>query len=250
MTWSYSRLTCYEQCPYKFYLKYIDPVPTKEMFYSSFGSFFHEILAGLFSGQISKEEAEMEFINGFQTKVKGDRPDAKQSISRFRDGLEYIRSFAEPKEGVIDTEHFCRFNVDKYHFIGYIDAILSDGENILCLDHKSHNLKPRSKRKTPTKSDEELSSYLRQLYLYSKALFSEYGKYPSKLMFNCYRSGTIVSEPFSEEKLKESEMWAESVISKIFEEEDWNPNLEYFSCKNLCECNDSCEYYELMKGGD
>ena len=53
MTWSYSRINTYLQCPYQFYLKYIECLDEAPMFFSEYGSLVHEVLAEYYSGNIS-----------------------------------------------------------------------------------------------------------------------------------------------------------------------------------------------------
>lgn len=81
-------------------------------------------------------------------------------------------------------------------FIGYIDFLGELDGSLYVVDNKSRVLKPRSKREKPTKTDEELDAYLKQLYLYSAAVEEEYGVRPCKLCFNCFRTDTFIEEPF------------------------------------------------------
>ena len=64
MTWSFSRIHSYEQCPYEFYLNYLFKdedghriYEGEDNFYGAFGSFCHELLAAVFNREISAEEA-------------------------------------------------------------------------------------------------------------------------------------------------------------------------------------------------
>ena len=41
MVWSYSRIKAFEDCPYRWYLKYIKKFHGKDMFFSSYGTFMH-----------------------------------------------------------------------------------------------------------------------------------------------------------------------------------------------------------------
>lgn len=45
MTWSYSRIKAFDDCPYRWFLKYIKCEPGSEMFFASYGSFMHELNA-------------------------------------------------------------------------------------------------------------------------------------------------------------------------------------------------------------
>lgn len=108
-------------------------------------------------------------------------------------------------------------------------------------------MKPRSSRAKPTKADEELDAYLRQLYIYSAAVEEEYGKTPKSLCFNCFRDKLFIIEPFKEQAYAESKEWLAKSIGKIREESDFKPSVEFFKCIHLCEMQDMCEYYELMR---
>ena len=49
------------------------------------------------------------------------------------------------------------------------------------------------------KSDTELDEFLKQLYIYSKAVEIEYKTLPSSLQFNCYRQNLTIKEHFDKE---------------------------------------------------
>lgn len=117
----------------------------------------------------------------------------------------------------------------------------------MILDNKSRDLKPRSLRKKPTKSDGELDSYLRQLYLYSVPIKDLFDTYPDRLEFNCFRTGQLISEPFQEKALGTTKEWALQTIEKITENDDWSPQMDYWKCRYLCDLNQHCEYYQMNR---
>lgn len=123
-----------------------------------------------------------------------------------------------------------------------------DGDNIIILDNKSRALKPRSGRKKPTKSDLELDEYLRQLYLYSIPIQTEFQQYPERLEFNCFRTQQIIPEPFREDALEHAKLWALQTIDTITQNEDWSPKMEYWKCKYLCDHSHQCEYQLMNRG--
>ena len=90
-------------------------------------------------------------------------------------------------------------------------------------------------------------SKVRQLYIYSAAVEEEYGKTPKSLCFNCFRDKLFIIEPFKEQAYAESKEWLAKSIGKIREESDFKPSVEFFKCTHLCEMQDMCEYYELMR---
>lgn len=244
MTWSYSRITAFEQCPYKFFLTYIQPCEQIQMFFSDFGSFIHEILASFYKGKLQQNELVPYYLENFQNRVRGVSPSAEIFKNYFRQGLTYLKTVRLPESKILGVERYVKFTVEGLPFVGFVDLILEDAEDrlIIC-DHKSHGLKQRSSKGKYTKSDAELDSYLRQLYLYSIPIQKTYGRYPDRLVFNCYRAGYTIEEPYSMEALKSAKEWAVSAIDKINREENWLPNIEYYQCKYLCGVHRSCEYY-------
>ena len=247
MTWSYSRISSFNTCPYKFFLTYIKPCPKKPMFFSEYGSFVHELLAAYYSNRHTKDELVNAYITTFRAHVTGRAPDNKIFTNYFHQGLSHLKCISKPEEHIIGVERKVAFQVGDHPFIGYIDLILQNPENgeITILDHKSRALKQRSTKGRYTRSDEELDRYLRQLYLYSIPIERLYGVLPSYLAFNCYRSGTLIREPFSLYAYQAAKDWANQSIQEIIHADDFSPNMDYYFCKHLCDVHDSCEYYAM-----
>ncbi|MGN1156970.1 MAG: PD-(D/E)XK nuclease family protein, partial [Agathobacter sp.] len=55
MVWSYSRITSYETCPYRFFLTYILKLEKKRLFFSDYGSFIHSIIEKYLNGELKKK---------------------------------------------------------------------------------------------------------------------------------------------------------------------------------------------------
>ena len=250
MVWSYSRIKAFEACPYRWYLKYIrfPKKHGKDLFFADYGKFVHELIADFYSGRKSRQEVELEYLQRFREKVKSFAPNKKIFTNYFKDGLSYLRSLEPSANQVLAIEEETKFSVGDIPFIGYIDRVDRDktGE-ISIIDNKSRKLKPRSGRKTPTKADEELDDYLRQLYLYSIPVKDMYGCFPSKLCFNCFRDKLTIEEPFRKEVFNSTLQWAADRVGEIAVETDFKPIVEYFKCRYLCEMQDYCEYYELSR---
>lgn len=244
MVWSYSRMTCFSDCRYKWFLHYIHGSDEKPMFYSSYGSFIHELIEMYYNGDIAAEEMPSRFLLDFKNKVRGERPSEKIVQSYISNGLEYLSSFKPFPYHMVAVEKKVEFNIDGFKFVGIIDYLGEKDGELYIVDNKSRDLKPRSKRKTPTKKDEELDEMLRQLYIYSYAVKCEYGKYPKSLCFNCFKCNTFIEEPFNEERFEEAIKWAKSIIEEAIEadESGFYPNVEYFMCRYLCGVQDDCCY--------
>lgn len=250
MVWSYSRICAFEDCPYRWYLKYIryPKIGGKELFFSSYGKFMHDLLAKFYSEQVGRDGLEAEYLTQFTKNVKGFVPNGSVLKNYFSDGLRCIRRLEKPNREIVAVERYVDFSVGKIPMIGFIDCLEKDASGeVLIIDHKSRKLKPRSNKKKPTKSDEELDRYLRQLYLYSIPIQKETGRAPQKLCFHCFRTGTFIEEPFSEENFEKAKQWVTDSVKIIMEESEFRPDIEFFKCNYLCEMQDHCVYFELSK---
>lgn len=245
MTWSYSRLSAYETCPYRFFLKYLYGCEEKPEFFSQYGSFVHEIHQLVFTSILSKRNAAQYYVRNFIDHVTAKAPSQKVFSSYFQGGLSYFQNMPEFEGSILGIEKEFHFDIDGYPFVGYTDLITRD-DGIILFDHKARALKARSSRKKPTLSDEELDRYLRQLYLYSIPIKEQYCEYPKWLVFNCYRVGYFIKEPFDINKLYEAKRWAVNLITSINTTQEWEPSVELFRCKNLCGVENDCSYFSMV----
>ena len=147
-----------------------------------------------------------------------------------------------PKRDVLGVEQQVSFEFAGRPWTGFIDLISEEDGKLIITDHKSRTLKPRSNRASPTKSDLELDSYYKQLYVYSAPVKELYGKYPDALEFNCFRSQTMIQEPFREDKFHRMEQWSKKEIEKIIVNDDWEARPDYWRCHYLCDVSGDCEY--------
>ena len=146
MTWSYSRIECFHDCPYRWFLKYIREESEKPMFYSSYGSFMHKLLEDFYKGEISQKEMYIKFLFDFSSNVQGDRPSEKIVENYIHEGEKFIKSFSPLPFKPIAIEKWFSFDIRGKQFQGFVDYIGElDGE-IFVVDHKSRKLKKRSNR--------------------------------------------------------------------------------------------------------
>ncbi len=236
MIWSYSRVKSFSDCPYKWYLKYIysPKLEPCEHFFANYGSFIHNLLGDFYENKKDVVEIQREFLLNFKSNVRGYAPSRKIFENYFTDGKRYLEALKYPENTVLSVEEKFEITIQDIPFVGYIDLLeeSADGSLIL-IDHKSRVLKPRSKRKIPTKTDMVLDDYLKQLYVYSVAIFQKYGKFPSYLAFNCFRKGEFIVEPFQRSKYDETLDWLVGEVEKIQREHQFLPDLEFFKCRHL-----------------
>ena len=244
MTWSYSRLECFESCPYRWFLKYIEHEYDEPLFYSSYGSFMHGLLAELYRGNLTQEAAKDRFLFGFSSEVRGERPPGRIAADYIDAGFAALRDMRPIRLDPVSVEQKADFKVENTPFTGFLDLSGKRGNDYIIVDHKSRNLKPRSGHAKPTQNDLDIDSMLRQLYLYAEAVFQNVGAYPDVLCFNCFRNGVFIEEPFRKEKLDEALAWAKELIGEIECCDDFAPHPEYFKCRYLCGVHNACCYYE------
>ena len=206
----------------------------------------HELLAGFYNGELTREDMLQTFLLEFNNRVKGERPRSSTVQQYICKGANYLRSFKPIDAKILGVEQEVRYKIKDIPFIGYIDIIAEDDNGIFIVDHKSKELTGRSNRKKPTLADMEFEEMLIQLYLYAEAIYQNYGKYPYKLCFNCFRSGAMIEEPYDQDKCDAAVRWALDNIERIKNADVFRPNLEYFACKNICGLNGDCCYYEMQ----
>lgn len=246
-TWSYSRINQFEMCPYAFLLNYIKRTPKKQMFFSNYGSFIHKLIEQYLNGAIQKEDLLGEYLLRFKDEVRGSAPNGDIFKSYFQQGYSYMEHFDFPYKDPLFVEQRVSFDLDGKPFVGVIDCVVKDDKGLVILDNKSRALKPRSNRKKPTKSDDELMRYLRQLYLYSIPIKGLFHTYPDRLEFNCFRTGTLISEPFNKQDFEQAKAWALQQIEVITDNEDWSPDMDFWKCRYICDFGDECEYFAMNK---
>lgn len=248
MVWSYSRISCFDQCPYHFFLRYIYGEEEENKFYTSYGSYIHTLIERYYRGELKKEELPEEFLLGFSNHVKGNRPAGTTVTKYIQRGLEYFTNFTEFKYEMVGVEEKIFFHLGGYKFIGFIDYLGKDGDDFVIIDNKSRELKPRSKRAKPTQKDIELDEMLKQLYLYAFGVKEKYGKYPTKLCFNCFKNNVFIEEEFNEDKLNEVIEELLTSIELIKQCDDFTPNNDFFFCRELCGNSGACVYCQELFG--
>lgn len=246
MVWSFSRLQSFQKCPYGFYVHYILEEDEDSTFLASFGIFVHRIFELVLTGALDRRDAASYFLENFKENVPEPPPSSEVFASYYRGTYNSLLSIPRFDGEIVGVEKEVFFDVRGYPFHGYIDLVTKTDSGLVITDHKARNFKPFSNRKKPTKTDIELAEYYRQLYLYAEAIHQAYGEYPSELVFNCYRNGTRIVQKFSMDALTEAEDWAENLIREIRSCRNWNPDIDYFKCRNLCGLGDRCDYRELM----
>lgn len=241
--WSYSRLQSFEQCPWGFAQKYLysDTKRGEPNFYSAYGSLIHELHERWYKGEIKKDQIVPEFIKRF---IALPPTDSKRRTRYLASGLNYFSRGIYTPGDIVGVEQRLKFHVGGYRFVGIADLIYKENGGLVIMDHKSHDLQPRSKHRKPTVKDKELDKYLRQLYLYAHACRELGLGKVNKLVFNCFKAGVRVEEPYSAVGELEAVAWASDIIHQIENARVFAPLPDWFFCRNLCDTRSICDYKE------
>lgn len=255
--WSYSRTTCFDHCKYEYYLGYVvhdDELYLSEWnFYAEVGSFVHEILAKIITGELNSEDSLDYYLDHFDEYVlyktyPGAMNKTYESIADYFSNLDL--SWLNRYE-VVGVEKRIRFKIGRSEFVGILDLLLRDKEDgrLVLMDHKSMPYPFKTDGGIKKNCEKSFSSYKRQMYLYCKAIYDTYGEFPKALSWNHFEDGgKIATIPFSESEYQESIDWFQNSVKRIKKEKDFEPSQDYFYCSNLCNFRNSCEYQKMGSG--
>ena len=123
MVWSYSRIKAFEDCPYRWYLKYIKKFHGKDMFFSSYGTFMHKLIELYHKGEKTPRQIVDMYLQDFKTEVVGRAPNRKVFSSYFTGGLQYLKALQPFPYGMVGVEKKVDFVVNGIPFVGYIDFL-------------------------------------------------------------------------------------------------------------------------------
>ena len=250
MTWSFSRLNSFYNCPYEWKLRYIDCNKSENGFFGEYGSLIHKILEKYEKGELSLFELNDYYEEHFSENVPHDAPpnkyvDIKQSY--YEKGLDYFNNIDLDldKYEVLGVEKEVRFQIAGKDFVGYIDLLLKEKETgkIIILDHKSASIKILKNGKVSKSDQEHVREFIRQLCLYAIPIIEEYG-HVDELWWNLFKDKNWLKMPFNKEDYDEAIQWAEDTLKLIETEKEWLPNnSSSYDCNYLCgQRNHACEY--------
>ena len=252
--WSYSSVHQYDDCPHSFFLQRIKHVPQLQNAFAEYGTFMHSLFELYFKGIVKADELAELYQTDYAAKVALSFPPNKWvdlAESYYNDGLRFLEGFTglSNKYRVIGVELEVKLDIGGFHTIGYIDLLLENIETgeLTIVDHKS-------KKKFASKREE--LEYRRQLLFYGIYVKHLFGKYPSFLDFNMFRSGVHVIAPFDEDECNSVKDWFVSTIESACQDEVFEDKIsrEYydsfkdlksfkkddFFCNCICGSRESC----------
>lgn len=245
MVWSYSRLTCYEHCPYSWYRRYIEEEVGEGSFYADNGKAMHTVFEELTKGTLSFEDAPMRYLELFEEIENTTKANIMDKT--FDACIGYLCEIPEDiieEYHVVGSELKVDFTVGDYNFVGYIDLLLQDlDDSLIIVDHKSADPFLKKNGEPYANSKEQFEGYKKQLYLYALAVYQKFGEFPSKLVFHHFKgSGKLTVVEFDKAELDKTVEWAISVINKIYKDETFDAVTKTGYCYRLCDYRKDCDY--------
>lgn len=274
--YSFSKLSCYGNCPKNYYLTYIEHVKRSQNIYGSAGGDAHELVQALEIREMTNEQAVEEWglkMDMYEFCGEDNFPTINAKKNYITDVTAYFRNFKpipiNGREVLIEKEF--EVEIEGIVIRGFIDLTLIDHnkKEIEVIDYK-----------TSSKSgftNKNLVKKCYQLILYSLALQKLYPDY--KIVRNAFdmlkygkhkETGKVkerkdippekekeyeryfIEIPFNEENIdlfKEFVNKSMGDINRAKEEDLWEVNKTNFSffCKNLCSTAEHCEEYQKYK---
>lgn len=239
--WSFSNIKCFETCKKNWYRRYILGDEGCGNFYADYGTLAHEMLEQLASKKIDLFDMKRYVEYNWNRVVVNEAPSqfGENDLVEiyYNQLLEFCESFDGFEDETVGTEIKFNTTIKTEHgdkpFVGFIDRLSKENNDYIITDYKS---------KSKFNGKKELKEYSVQLYLYSKYVYEQYGKFPKRLKFFLFRSGEEVIIEFNKKDYDEAIHKIGSVIDKIYNESDFECNYSYFFCRNLCEYRYDCTF--------
>lgn len=208
----------------------------------------HEILEKYFKSLITIPEMRELYVTDYASRVTIPFPPnrwADLASSYYQDGLRFLEGFSglNPKFRPVGVELKVELPIEGYKTIGYIDLLLENTQtgDLTVVDHKS-------KKRFASKREEV--EYRRQLLFYGIYVKHLFGKYPSFVDFDLFRSQQHLIAPFDEGECEAVKQWFVQNIESACQDEVFQDKIErrcYENFQDLSEfkkddffCNEIC----------
>lgn len=248
MTWSYSRVSAFETCPYQWKLIYIDKNETQDNYFGQLGTFSHLVFEKFWDGDIDIWSLPEYFEDGYSKAVTMSPPSILERWDFEKKSYGAILNFFQnfdldlSKHTVIGNEFTIKTKYKGLEFTIRPDTIVRNDNLISLIDYKSGKMYDNKDRLMQKK----LVGYKKQLFIY--AYFSERELDikidQCQLILPKYSLDKTVTMMYTKDKGQEAVDWMVSVIDKIKQENDFKPKVDKFFCQNLCGVRDVCEHWQ------
>lgn len=243
-TWSFSRISSFDQCPMSFKLTYLDEVDQQNNAFADYGTLCHSCLEHYMKGQTPVFALAEEFESRYDSEVTGAWPPFPVGLGGkyFDQGMAFFNSWDgidEDKYEIVDSEKHFVIEVEGNIVVGVIDAVLRNKATgrLVVWDWKS---------KSYTQMKKDLKEYRNQLYIYAMGCHKLYGEYPESIAFYLFREDKMVEEQFGEEELEKTKHWIVDTIERIKSSSEYVVSPSGYFCKYICSVSDHCDAVDAI----
>ncbi len=239
-TYSFTKLSSYDQCPKMWELTYLTKTPKQKSVFSEYGTLLHSILERYERGDLPLDALADTFDWEWDETFKGMQFPPNKYVdlaeSYKRQGIEFLQNFTGlPDDAkVLGVEQHFEIPIDDFVLQGFIDLMYEQQGKLIILDWKT--------AKAYTKS--ELKHKQRQPYLYAMYPKSVYDRWPDEIHFGHIRDDKRVKIPFNETDQKESVDWAIQQVDTLRKAWDFPCRPSEFFCRYICSVRGECKYGE------
>jgi len=237
-TYSFSKLSAYDQCPRMWELTYREKAPKLKGAFSEYGTLLHSILERYERGELPlsalADTLEWEWDQVFASVEFPPNKYVDLAQSYKEQAMAFLQRFKGlPADvHVLGVEQHFEIPISDFVLQGFIDLAYQRKEKLAILDWKT--------AKAYSKSD--LLHKQRQPYLYSLWVKDQYGSWPDELHFHHIRDNKRVVIPFSEDDQKESVEWATKQVETLRKTWVFPEKPSEFFCRYICSVRGSCKY--------
>ncbi len=245
--YSHSRISTFEQCPYKFKLRYIEKIPPEtQSIESHLGSTVHATLEWLYKEISKKKIPEIDEVILFYTKywentIKPETVIVKEDLTErdyFNKGVQFILNYYTKNhpfdENTLEVEKKILLDLDpegEYKIQGFIDRLVY---NKATNEYEIHDYKTSNSMPLKEKIEKD-----RQLALYSIAVKEIFGHDKNICLIWHYLAHNLkIYSRRTNEQLQQLKEETLELIKKIEETEEFPPQKSILC--DWCEYKDFC----------
>ena len=160
--YSYSKITCYEQCPYQYFLRYILGEDTESNIYTLAGTTAHSVIEDLQLRKLNNDEAVRKFKDEMELhSILGFEFTSEKTETNFNDSvIHFIENF-KPIDNKVEVEKYFEADFNGKKVVGYIDLLVHNNDGTISII----DLKTSSKY-----SKKAIEEHSNQLLIYAIAM--------------------------------------------------------------------------------
>lgn len=235
-------IKCLLECPFKYYLHYIEGLRAAPSMALLFGTYFHDMLNSWYTTK-DREQALSVWATYPET---GDR--LRTRINGKLWSEDYFTHWGDdPQWAVVETEIAFVLPVEDGLYAGRIDLLVSQEDGLVVVDHKTTSeLGARFNKKW--KPSTQLDGYAYAIYMHRESVPRVCVNAICTAAYERRPKGDRFARDISDRDMQDIEVWRGN-IDRLIALEHWCREYGFFknmeACSNWggCEYHDICEYH-------